>query len=398
MRRRRTYVGPLAVVVLLASASPAVAQPVADYEMPFPCAQEWTGTTRNGHSPSFHAVDWNRYDDVDDPVVASAPARVSRVVTNATSGYGNYVVLDHGNGEQTYYAHMNSVGVNLGQRVDQGMLVGTLGSTGNSTGPHLHYEQRLNGSVVHPWFHQVEFVFGSTLASRNCVDVPLAADFDGDRVADLTVFRRRDPAKFRVRSDGTVQVRRLGRAVDEPLLGDWDGDGTTDIGVRSPLTGRFRLKGPDGVRGFRFGHRNDKPIAGDFVAGGAWEVGVWRPGRAVFRIRRPGQTALRVRLGDANDLPVTGDWNGDGLTDLGVHDQETSTFTLRTVDSDGTVWTATVQFGSPGDLPVAGDWDGNGRTDLGTWTPSTAVFNKRMAPSPTASMRSVTTRRFGLRR
>ena len=400
MRGRRTSVGVAVAVLVLGSASPATAAPVADMEMPFPCGQAWTGTTRNGHSPSFHSVDWNRYDDLDDPVVASATGTVSRVVTNSTSGYGKYVRLDHGNGEQTYYAHMNSVSVVLGQRVDQGAQLGTLGSTGNSTGPHLHYEQRLDGTVVHPWFHQVKFVYGTTLTSRNCVDVPLAGDFlNKDKVAEPTIFRRHDPAHFRVlRPDRTWQVRKLGMAVDEPVAGDWDGNGTANIGVRSPLTGKFTLKSLKGVETFGFGYRSDKPVAGNFVRGAAWEVGLWRARVATFIIRRPGQTHLRIRFGDADDLPVTGDWDGDGFTDLGVYDQTTSTFTLRKVDPDGTVWTATVPFGSPGDLPVAGDWDGNGRTDLATWTPSTARLHKRMATSPTAPMRSVTSLRIGRRR
>jgi murein DD-endopeptidase MepM/ murein hydrolase activator NlpD len=57
-------------------------------------------------------------------------------------GYGNVVVIDHGNGWQTLYAHLNSISVACGQSVSQGSVIGLLGSTGKSTGPHLHFEMR----------------------------------------------------------------------------------------------------------------------------------------------------------------------------------------------------------------------------------------------------------------
>lgn len=59
-------------------------------------------------------------------------------------GYGNLVVLDHGNGWTSYYAHMSSIAVGCGQSVPRGGLVGGVGSTGNSSGPHLHFELRIN--------------------------------------------------------------------------------------------------------------------------------------------------------------------------------------------------------------------------------------------------------------
>ena len=66
-------------------------------------------------------------------------------------GYGNLVVVDHGNGWQTLYAHLNSIGVGCGQSVNQGQGIGGLGSTGNSTGAHLHFEMIYQGSKVNPW-------------------------------------------------------------------------------------------------------------------------------------------------------------------------------------------------------------------------------------------------------
>lgn len=65
-------------------------------------------------------------------------------------GYGNVVMIDHGNGWQTLYAHLDSYNVGCGYYVFQGDVIGGLGTTGNSSGPHLHYEMRYNGVPVNP--------------------------------------------------------------------------------------------------------------------------------------------------------------------------------------------------------------------------------------------------------
>ncbi len=65
-------------------------------------------------------------------------------------GWGNYVMIDHGNGMQTLYAHMSSRAVSVGQTVSRGQVIGYVGSTGMSTGPHLHFEMYVNGSRIDP--------------------------------------------------------------------------------------------------------------------------------------------------------------------------------------------------------------------------------------------------------
>ncbi len=376
---------------------PAHAAPETDFEMPFPCGQEWTGTTRSSHSPSYYAIDWNRPDDDGDPVVAAATGTVVVAEPRGTSGYGNWVRVSHLDGESTIYAHLKSVSVAVGQTVDQGTLLGTLGSTGNSTGPHLHFEERNSRGVMAPWFSGIAFKFGSTLASRNCVDVPVAANLLGEQPAELAVFRRAAVASFRIHRVGRdPKVIRFGTGTDQPITGDWDGNGRANVGVRTPATRTFQLKTPDGIRTVVFGEVRDLPIAGDWDGDGLWEVGVRGAGDGKFRMRAADGTVTAAWLGDANDLPVTGDWNGDGRTDLGAYDVATATFTLRIVDGDGLAWTTQVRFGSAGDLPVAADWDGNGRTDVGVWDPATATFSQRRAPSATGTqVRSVTDVQFG---
>jgi murein DD-endopeptidase MepM/ murein hydrolase activator NlpD len=86
---------------------------------------------------------------LNNPVVA-ADSGVVVYAGWSNFGYGNLIVIDHGNGWQTAYAHLNSIAVTCGQSVYQGGYIGALGTTGNSTGPHLHFEMSYNGAKPNP--------------------------------------------------------------------------------------------------------------------------------------------------------------------------------------------------------------------------------------------------------
>lgn len=83
------------------------------------------------------------------PIYAMASGRVTRALTLADS-YGKHVYIAHPGGVETRYAHMNGINASVGQAIMAGQQVGTVGSTGNSTGPHLHFEYRVNGSPINP--------------------------------------------------------------------------------------------------------------------------------------------------------------------------------------------------------------------------------------------------------
>lgn len=94
--------------------------------------------------------------DIALPEGSSVYASDTGTVTYAgwnTYGYGNLIVINHGNGHETFYAHLSSINVSPGQIVYQGNLIGLTGNTGQSSGPHIHFEIRLNGNQDDPcWY------------------------------------------------------------------------------------------------------------------------------------------------------------------------------------------------------------------------------------------------------
>ena len=83
------------------------------------------------------------------PIVAAASGIVMYAGDNG-NGFGNHVMLDHGDGITTRYGHLSRIKVKTGDRIERGAVIGLAGSTGRSTGPHVHYEVRRKGNAVNP--------------------------------------------------------------------------------------------------------------------------------------------------------------------------------------------------------------------------------------------------------
>ena len=98
-------------------------------------------------SPAMH-TGLDLHGESGDPVRATADGKVT--AAGWSGGYGRAVDVDHGNGLSTRYGHLSSIDVQVGQSVRTGQILGKVGSTGRSTGPHLHYETRLRGEAVDP--------------------------------------------------------------------------------------------------------------------------------------------------------------------------------------------------------------------------------------------------------
>ena len=118
----------------------------------------WPIPGQHGISSHFgYRAKYGRYHygtDVMAPRGTKVVAAANGIVTFASSGwndgYGTVVMIDHGNGYQTRYAHLNGLNCRMGQSVSAGQVIGYSGNTGNSTGPHLHFEIRMNGTPHNP--------------------------------------------------------------------------------------------------------------------------------------------------------------------------------------------------------------------------------------------------------
>lgn len=147
------------------------------------CAESWPITS--GWGPRWHPVfgGWRFHDGVDfglDSGVA-VPAAAAGTVEYAGwyGGYGMYVEIDHGNGKSSFYGHMSALKVTTGQTISKGQLLGYVGSTGYSTGPHLHLGYWVNGESADP----VPFLQASGWAISDIPDpnapIDVAHDLDG---------------------------------------------------------------------------------------------------------------------------------------------------------------------------------------------------------------------------
>ncbi|MFF9977797.1 peptidoglycan DD-metalloendopeptidase family protein [Streptomyces erythrochromogenes] len=253
-----------------------------DFQMPFKCGETWRGASSPNHSPSVNAIDWTQGGStLNSPVVASADGVVSRVRDLGNDSYGKYVVINHGGGWSTVYAHLNGFSVSTGATVKAGQQIGIVGSTGGSTGPHLHFEQRHDTVDQRTVFNGAPFGgsgrWAKSLTSKNCetktpepkpegpgdggtgstgmVDLA-SADLNGDNVVDVAAVEASTGKLWLYKGASNGSIASGGNRV---LLGsggwngmtnltggDFTGDGKDDIVAVEESTGKLWLyKGAD---------------------------------------------------------------------------------------------------------------------------------------------------------
>ena len=146
-----------AEIAAAARQTPASANLPAKYSggaFQWPSPGYYTVTSPYGYRihPIFKTQKLHRGIDIAVPSGSAIVAAADGVVIKSTynSSYGYYVSINHGGGLVTLYAHNSSLAVSVGQSVKRGQRIATSGNTGNSTGPHLHYEVMLNGQTTNP--------------------------------------------------------------------------------------------------------------------------------------------------------------------------------------------------------------------------------------------------------
>src|SRR5438045_1659288 len=134
----------------LLAAIPAI-QPVSDKDLTRIASGFGTRIDPVYKVPKFHAgLDFTA--PIGTPIYATADGVVTESGFN-TGGFGNHVVIDHGFGYETLYAHMYRTKARVGQKIKRGEVIGYVGNTGKSTGPHCHYEVHRNGTPVDPVYY-----------------------------------------------------------------------------------------------------------------------------------------------------------------------------------------------------------------------------------------------------
>ncbi|MEV0461104.1 FG-GAP-like repeat-containing protein [Catellatospora methionotrophica] len=351
-------VGLLALASVVVAPTAAFAAP--NFKAPFPCGQRWT---YSHHSAEVRqALDFVRADGGvtgGTPVMASAAGTAYRF--SQPSGAGNYIAIEHGGGWKTYYFHLTSYSVPDGAVVQQGQQIGITGTTGNSSGPHIHYEQLLNG------VGQVIAINGVSLApypgsynqryltSDNCGGAPAGAkyyagsptDFSGDGKDDIVAF-----------THGTLADVYVSPSTGSGFAGTsvkWND--FFALSGETPLTGDFNGDGKDDIVAFT--HGTTGTAAGDVYV--ALSTGTGFLGGAKWH----------DWFAPGAEVPAVGDVNGDGKDDIVTFTHDTNGDVYVAL-SNGSSFGAGVkwhEFFSPAnEYPALGDVNGDGRDDLITFT------------------------------
>ena len=136
------------------SSNQTVTNPYTGGKLGWPCPSSSRITSPYGYRVLFGVRDFHTGIDIGagmgQNIVAAESGTVILANYGWNGGYGNYIIINHGNGITTRYAHASQLYVSAGQSVSKGQVIAAIGTTGNSTGPHLHFEVRVNGAHTNP--------------------------------------------------------------------------------------------------------------------------------------------------------------------------------------------------------------------------------------------------------
>jgi len=167
------------------------------------------------------------------PIYAAAAGRVA-ATQYSNSGYGNLVRVDHGGGMSTWYAHLAGIGVRVGQVLPAGAILGAMGSTGDSTGPHLHFETRINGMPVEPRNFMAQrgvlFDSGGFLPPKS-MTLAVNATNKPEPILTSQQWEALTGAKAKGNDNTTVQVVIDGRVLHESLVRYKRSQGGASLGL-----------------------------------------------------------------------------------------------------------------------------------------------------------------------
>jgi len=142
-------------------------------------------------------------------------------------------------------------------------------------------------------------------------------------------------------------------------VADFNGDGITDISVFRPSTGQWLVKG---VLDTVYGGPGDIPVPGNYDANATTDIAVFRPSTGQWLVKGISDTVY----GASTDIPVPGDYNGDGITDIAVFRPSTGQWLVRGISD--------TVYGAAGDIPVPGNWNAGASTDIAVFRPSTGQW------------------------
>ncbi len=162
----------------LTLAGQATASAAPNFQVPFKCGVTVKAATFSDHNPEY-SVDFQKDGITGMPVLAAASGTVTRVEDKGATSYGKWIEVDHGGGWRTRYAHLSAQEVSVGASVAGGREIGKAGATGGVTGPHLHFEEILNGTVQKaklngvgvPYYTKTDFT-----SKNNCGGNPYSAE------------------------------------------------------------------------------------------------------------------------------------------------------------------------------------------------------------------------------